>query len=399
MTLVGAIDDRTSVLRRFLTVSFPAGTATVRESYVEQLAGRRARSQPAGAAVFAGIVGQALDMRLKLAFARPAVPAGVALGIALVTEIAHQSRARPTEDAMWPSTQRWAEIAEVGQELAEQIVAAATELELDDRRSPLARRRNHETSLARLLLAAAWFEIAYRNILGFLHTPVLAAPAAPLSLRALLRRVPQPAINDVLHLVSGAAAGPLAALRTGADTAVSGPTFTGSSAVGNAEGDLIVDRLLLDVKTTGSPERFRSTLVWQLLGYALLDFDDQYHLDEVGIYLARVPTLIRWPLPELLERLGADTDLTGLRRRLRQLSSTLVLHGPMPTAGIDAAVVAVDFARAGVTSLGRCWICDRELPNPRRGGHRRYCTPGCRSLAARARRRAVRGNPILGEHA
>lgn len=394
MTLVGAVDDRTSVLRRFLAVSFPAGTAAVRESYLEQLNGRGARSQPAGAAVFAGIVGQALDMRLKLACARPAVPAGVASGIDLVTQIAHRSRARATDDATRSSAHRWAEISEVGQELADQIVAAATELELDDRRSQLARRRNQETSLARLLLTAAWFEIAYRNLPSFLHTPVLTAPDAPLRLRALLRRVPQPAVNDMLHLVSGAAAGPFAALRTGADTAVAGPTFTGSFAVGNAEGDLIVDQLLLDVKTTRSPERFRSTLVWQLLGYALLDFDDHHHIDEIGIYLARVPTLIRWPLPDLIEQLGADTDLAGLRRRLRQLGSTLVLHGSMPVAGIDAAVAAVHFARAGVTSPGRCWLCDRELPESRRGGQRRYCTPGCRSLAARARRRGVPRNPI-----
>ncbi|MET7457678.1 hypothetical protein ABZT03_38680 [Streptomyces sp. NPDC005574] len=57
--------------------------------------------------------------------------------------------------------------------------------------------------------------------------------------------------------------------------------------------------------------------VQQLAGYLLLDYDDRYHIREVGLYLARQGALIRWTVPEVLTMLGAHLPLPQLRGALR----------------------------------------------------------------------------------
>ena len=67
-----------------------------------------------------------------------------------------------------------------------------------------------------------------------------------------------------------------------------GPTFTGSHLIGGADADLITAGLLLDLKTSAKKLSLGITDMLQLIGYALLDFDDEYHLAEVGLFSARV---------------------------------------------------------------------------------------------------------------
>lgn len=87
--------------------------------------------------------------------------------------------------------------------------------------------------------------------------------------------------------------------------AVLNPTFAGSRDVGGADADLIVDRCLIDVKTTTKP-RLEARTLYQLLGYVLLDYDGRYDVDSVGIYLARQGILVRWPLEDLLRMLSEE---------------------------------------------------------------------------------------------
>lgn len=65
-----------------------------------------------------------------------------------------------------------------------------------------------------------------------------------------------------------------------------GGTFSGSDDVGGADFDLIVDRCLFDIKATRKAGVTTSYLR-QLLGYWLLDYDDQFKISRLGIYLAR----------------------------------------------------------------------------------------------------------------
>ncbi len=140
----------------------------------------------------------------------------------------------------------------------------------------------------------------------------LASPAA-LDQIAQLRRVLEQAL--------------LPALATRQGTWALGPTFTGSVLL-NADADLIAAGLLLEVKTSQGARRTdgtrRATLskldLLQLIGYALLDFNDDYQITELGIFAARFAYLATWPATDLLSELaGHNVDLPATREAFRQL--------------------------------------------------------------------------------
>ena len=106
-----------------------------------------------------------------------------------------------------------------------------------------------------------------------------------------------------------------------------GPTFTGSALM-NADADLVAAGLLLEVKTSQGPKRPDGTRraaldkldLLQLIGYTLLDFDDEYQITELGIFAARFAYLCTWPVTALLsEMAGHDVELPGTRDAFRQL--------------------------------------------------------------------------------
>ena len=85
------------------------------------------------------------------------------------------------------------------------------------------------------------------------------------------------------------------------------PTFQGSADIGGADADLIVDNCLIDIKTIKQPV-ITNTMLYQLLGYALLDYEDQYDLKNLGIYLSRQGKLATWSLTELVDRLFVEDE-------------------------------------------------------------------------------------------
>ncbi|MEV0567284.1 hypothetical protein [Dactylosporangium sp. NPDC050588] len=114
-----------------------------------------------------------------------------------------------------------------------------------------------------------------------------------------------------------------------AGTVHSGPTFDGSELLA-ADADLVVAGLLIDIKS-GSGGRPRldgsrspalaATDVYQLLGYALMDFSDRYALRGAGIYAARFGCLVQWPLTELIQQATGRSGLglLDLRREFEDL--------------------------------------------------------------------------------
>lgn len=65
-----------------------------------------------------------------------------------------------------------------------------------------------------------------------------------------------------------------------------GPTFSASGWIGGADADLIDGGCLIDVKCVAKPSS-PTKFVRQVIAYALLDVENAYDLDSVGIYLAR----------------------------------------------------------------------------------------------------------------
>ena len=101
---------------------------------------------------------------------------------------------------------------------------------------------------------------------------------------------------------------------------VIGPTFQGSGLVGGADADLIASGLLLDVKTTAKKLSLARVDVFQLLAYTLLDFENAYSLDSVGLFSARYGYMVIWNFRELLEELsGRPVDLPALREEFREM--------------------------------------------------------------------------------
>ena len=99
------------------------------------------------------------------------------------------------------------------------------------------------------------------------------------------------------------------------------PTFDGSADVQGADADIVLDHCLLEIKTSLSPKAddFRSSF-YQLLGYVLLDYSDQYKISKLGLYFGRHGARTTWPLSHVLQSLaGVQTPpLTELRKEFRR---------------------------------------------------------------------------------
>lgn len=92
-----------------------------------------------------------------------------------------------------------------------------------------------------------------------------------------------------------------------------------------ADADFVAAGLLVELKTGLGDKRadasrragLEGTTLYQIIGYALLDFSDQFAIDTLGLYSARYGHLALWPLPELLSELaGRTVDLVAERDAL-----------------------------------------------------------------------------------
>lgn len=169
---------------------------------------------------------------------------------------------------------------------------------------------DEETELARYCWVLALFEARFR-MKGRYPTPLdTLGPEAGLD--ALLGLAPPGGIEDLAALVSLLHGSELAKLA-GRPCQLN-PMFRRSSVIGDADADIVVDGMLLDVKTTRNHTMENRHDGYQLLGYLLLDEDDALHIDTVGFYLSRVPALLSWPVAELLPLVaGRPVDLGELR--------------------------------------------------------------------------------------
>jgi hypothetical protein len=105
-----------------------------------------------------------------------------------------------------------------------------------------------------------------------------------------------------------------------------GPTFAGSEFM-HADADLIAAGLLLELKTTAKRPSLGVVDLFQVIGYALLDFEDEFSVDTVGIFNARSAYLATWSLGSLLDELaGGSVSLDAIRAQFRDLLVTRSTH-------------------------------------------------------------------------
>lgn len=105
--------------------------------------------------------------------------------------------------------------------------------------------------------------------------------------------------------------------------AILNPRFRLASG-GGADGDLIVDGILFELKTYQG--LLFPAAVRQLLAYVLLDTEDVYAIKGVGLYMVRHGKLIVWRLEEALDSLaGPDrASLAELRAAFRSCLDDLI---------------------------------------------------------------------------
>ncbi|HZU70497.1 MAG TPA: hypothetical protein VFA09_24710 [Ktedonobacteraceae bacterium] len=96
------------------------------------------------------------------------------------------------------------------------------------------------------------------------------------------------------------------------------PTFLGHNDLGKESADLIVDRCLIEIKTNCEP-KIPAAWLRQLAGSVLFDFEDEYHIHSVGIYMARQGEFLSWSLEEFFYELtgGACRNVAALRQEFR----------------------------------------------------------------------------------
>jgi len=119
---------------------------------------------------------------------------------------------------------------------------------------------------------------------------------------------------------------------------IGNPTFTGSLDVGGADADFIIGDALCELKTVSgvTPSNWRSWLT-QLVGYALLDYDDRWGIRSLALWLPRQRRVVGYPvslfvlpLTDLVKGRGVDDEdavaagLAKLRGGLRNLIGPVV---------------------------------------------------------------------------
>jgi len=177
--------------------------------------------------------------------------------------------------------------------------------------------QREEEWLARLCVILAMFEVYYRAAVIVLE--LQAIDSQNLTVQTLLAIPEQHWVEDLCAMSWAFYKNSHHMLN---EPVVLNPSFEGSGAVGGADADLILNHCLLEVKATISFKRSRPEWLYQLLGYTLLDFSNQYEIASVGFYLPRQVQYIRWPLSRFLSTfMGSEAPpLAVLRAEFKQVT-------------------------------------------------------------------------------
>ena len=316
MSLTSELRRRESPVRAFLRETFPhtrGPLAACREALRATLVSDLSGGANPGAY---GQVGTAMDYRIRYHFAITPGREFVAFPGALLV-------IRPGEVELPPALLDKAALIDEDSTLTHGCVSGFFGL-LDfavDLFAPHQRRPddNEERALARLCLVLAAFEAAFRN--PYAWPPPYIGDARPDSAQELLALVPDDWVEDAAAL--GAAFAERYPEWHGAG-AVLNPNFAGSIDIGGADADLITGGCLWEIKTTKS-RGAQGEWLRQLLGYVLLDYEDEHAIERVGLLLPRQGTRFSWPVSELIAELSGRDDLEPprLRERFRGVCESL----------------------------------------------------------------------------
>jgi hypothetical protein len=315
MSLTSRLEDTKSAVRLFMDASFPNVRPVYAEARPDIAKGAAYTLKPAGDVPW-GTIGTALDYRLRYYFA--------------VTEcqnlVAFKGAARDHPNfipGLWMDCLKLMDRLPAGQ-IASHDVAYRDALFFShlcrslEELQPVGRLlgREDEIKLCRLCVILALYEEVFR--MG-------SDQRSPLSkikddtLAPLLALPPSHWLDDLCAL-SWSFHENFAPLLEAKRVHLN-PKFAGSTDVGGADADLILDGCLIDIKATTSP---KLSLQWlyQLIGYVLLDYEDQYKIRSVAILYARQGFMLKWDLKDLLDQMyrgNTAPDRARLRDEFQQM--------------------------------------------------------------------------------
>ncbi len=214
-------------------------------------------------------------------------------------------------------------ISATATELSATVHTAIREFGTADRTKPILLDAEKEHRLASLAVMTAWFTSAYHSS-G--RTVTRAAGIGKLgprcSVERLMKEVPQYALDDIqaqMQLCEGTADNTqltFSAFRnaTTADASHLDIDLSPPDSRLHANPDVIASRRLLEIKSTTKPEQLSRVEIGQIAGYLLLDTEDAYGLERLGLYRSRSGYLFEIETEAFLEASRATLPLPALRR-------------------------------------------------------------------------------------
>ena len=148
-----------------------------------------------------------------------------------------------------------------------------------------------------------WCEALYRAGLRALFRSLGERLHASKTVDDLFDSIPPAMLADVSNL-RATNQGQVEQWRTmirGGANYTENPHFTGASLVGGADGDWFIDDTLFDFKVVDTIRApWARKVLMQLLGYLILDLDNDYQAKRIGIWLPRQATVKTWAIEEIL---------------------------------------------------------------------------------------------------
>ena len=148
-----------------------------------------------------------------------------------------------------------------------------------------------------------WCEALYRAGLRALFSSLGERLHASKTVDDLIASIPPAMLADVSNL-RAANQGQVEQWRTMIRKGVEyteNPHFTGASLVGGADGDWFIDNTLFDCKVVDTIRApWVRKVLMQLLGYLILDLDNDYQAKHIGIWLPRQAMVKTWAIEEIL---------------------------------------------------------------------------------------------------
>jgi hypothetical protein len=185
-----------------------------------------------------------------------------------------------------------------------------------------------EEKLARTCLVLALFEQIFRaNHLPDFDSPLFALPHEAV-LEDLIS-IPLPSqVADVCALSRAFHEDEEDSFNR---PSICGPTFSGSSLAGGADADLLVEDMLLELKARANVNL--ADWLRQLVGYVLLDFEDEFKIRRVAVYAARQRVHVDLDLAELVgdpARDGLQVSFEDRLRSMRDEFNSVLKTGRLP---------------------------------------------------------------------